>query len=400
MVYDYATKVKGSTTSAIRDAIIKAQGEGFISFAAGFPDPQAIPIEKLARISQEVIEEFGIEVFQYGDSIGRQELRDQARKFINMDYDVLKESDEILITSGSTQGLYIASKIFVNDGDIILSEDPAFSGAFASFKSNGAIIKGVKMEEDGVDIAALEQAMASEPKPKFFYTIPNFNNPTGYTTSFEKRKAIYELAKKYNVIILEDNPYGYLRSSGDDLPPIKTFDTTGHVLYAASLSKIISPGMRCAMLCGEKDIIGKAVIQKSLIDSSTPIWNQLVMARFLEQTDMRSHIRYISDIYERKCMLMYETMKATFHEDVKYAKPEGGMFIYFELPDYINLQDFVNEAAKMHIAVVPGSAFSIEKPQNCNGVRINFSIPTMDQIIDGITKIGALTHQLCGDQIN
>lgn len=400
MVYDYATKVKGTQASPIRDAIVKAQGEGFISFAAGFPDPQAIPMAKLSRISKEVLEEYGIEVFQYGDSIGRTELRQQARKFINMDYDVLKEDDDILVTSGSTQGLYIASKIFLNEGDVILSEDPAFSGAFASFKSNGAIIKGIKMEEDGVDISALEDAMASHPKPKFFYTIPNFNNPTGYTTSFEKRKAIYWLAKKYNVIILEDNPYGYLRSAGEDLPPIKAFDTTGHVLYAASLSKIISPGMRCALLCGAKEIIAKAVIQKSLIDSSTPIWNQLVMAKFLEQTDMRNHIRYISDIYERKCELMHETMAATFHEDVKYGKPEGGMFIYFELPEYIILQDFVNEAAKMHIAVVPGSAFSIEQPQRCNGVRINFSIPTMDQIIDGITKIGALTHRLCGDQIN
>lgn len=179
MVYDYATKVKGTQTSPIRDAIVKAQGAGFISFAAGFPDPQAIPITRLAQISQEVLSEYGLEVFQYGESIGRVELRDQARQFINMDYDVLKDDDEILVTSGSTQALYIASKIFLDEGDVILSEDPAFSGAFASFNSNGAIIKGVEMREDGVDLVELESAMADVVKPKFFYTIPNFNNPTG-----------------------------------------------------------------------------------------------------------------------------------------------------------------------------------------------------------------------------
>lgn len=158
--------------------------------------------------------------------------------------------------------------------------------------------------------------------------------------------------------------------------------------------------MRCALLCGAKDIIAKAVIQKSLIDSSTPIWNQLVMAKFLETTDMRNHIRYISDLYERKCLLMLETMAATFHKDVKYAKPEGGMFIYFELPDYIVVGDFVSEAAKMHVAVVPGSAFAIEKPQQCQGVRINFSIPTTEQIINGIAKIGALTQRMCAKAAN
>ncbi len=400
MSFEYASKVKKSKPNKIRAAITNAQGEGFISFAAGFPDPEAIPSKKLADISKRVIEEYDTEVFQYGASIGRDELRDQARKFINMDFDVLDDTDEILVTSGSTQGLYIASKVFLDEGDVILSEDPAFPGAFSSFISNGAIIKGVAMGKDGVDLEALEAAMASKPKPKFFYTIPNFNNPTGYTTSLENRKAIYDLAVKYDVIILEDNPYGYLRTLGEDVPPIKSFDKTGHVLYAASLSKIVSPGMRCALLCGAKEIIEKAVVQKGLIDGSTPIWTQLTMAKFLGETDMHEHISRLSALYAKKCALMYKTMKETFHEDVTFAEPEGGMFLYFELPDYVSLQDFVDAAAKKHIAIVPGSAFCLENPEASRSVRINFSIPTEEQIVNGISYLGKLTHEFCGDDIN
>lgn len=229
-------------------------------------------------------------------------------------------------------------------------------------------------------------------KPKFIYLIPNFQNPTGITTSLEKRQAIYTLAKKYQVLILEDNPYGDLRFRNDAIPSIKSLDDEGLVVYAASFSKIIAPGMRVAVMIGHQDLLAKCTVAKQTNDVHTNAWAQSVMARFLNETDMEVHLKKLQAVYEQKCNLMLEEMKKQFSPDCKWTIPDGGMFIWVTLPERIDMPEFVKRAVEHKVAVVPGNAFYDDDNKPCQSFRMNFSTPTNEQIIKGVAILGALMH--------
>ena len=232
----------------------------------------------------------------------------------------------------------------------------------------------------------------------FFYTIPNFGNPSSITMSLEKRKAVHKLAVKYQIPILEDNPYGYLRFSGNEyIPPIKSFDREGIVLYMGTFSKIVAPGMRCGFLCANKELIPKFVVFKGVSSSGNINWSQYIITEFLKNVDMNEHISRISAIYEKKALAMYNKMKECFHPAVQYTMPQGGMFIWAKLPDGVKATDFCLEAAKrLKIAVVPGNDFFIGSPEDCSYIRLNFSKPAIEDIEYGIEKLGELTWRYCG----
>lgn len=399
MNYSFADKMDAVKFSAIRGVMARASEDGkvkdFISFASGFPDPEAIPQEALLKIGKEVFEKNTYDILQYGTAQGYAGLIESSKNFINRYDSIYKEDDDILITTGSQQGLDLVSKIFVDEGDIIAVEDPSFLGAFNCFRCNGAKLVGVPLEEDGVDLIKLEDVFSSHPKPKLFYVIPNFQNPTGITTSLEKRKAIYELGKKYGVIILEDNPYGYLRISGEDVRSIKSFDEDGIVIYAASLSKIISPGMRTGILCAHKDLISKIKMAKQVNDNHTNSLAQYIMDGFLRSTDMDEHILKLQSIYAKKCHFMLEMIEKYFHPDIKVIKPMGGMFIWFDLPDGVSMPDFIEAAVQKHVAIVPGNEFMVDSSKPCQSIRMNFSASSLENIEKGIQILGELTYQFC-----
>lgn len=231
----------------------------------------------------------------------------------------------------------------------------------------------------------------------FFYTIPNFGNPSSITMSLEKRKAVYELAVKYQIPILEDNPYGYLRFSGNEyIPPIKSFDQEGIVLYMGTFSKIVAPGMRCGFLCANKELIPKFVVFKGVSSSGNINWSQYIVTEFLKNVDINEHIAKISVIYEKKAQAMYDKMKKCFHSSVEYTMPQGGMFIWAKLPDKVKATDFCLDAAKnLRIAVVPGNDFFYGSPDDCSYIRLNFSKPSIEDIEYGIEKLGELTYKYC-----
>ena len=232
----------------------------------------------------------------------------------------------------------------------------------------------------------------------FFYTIPNFGNPSSITMSLEKRKAVYKLAVKYQIPILEDNPYGYLRFSGNEyIPPIKSFDQEGIVLYMGTFSKIVAPGMRCGFLCANKELIPKFVVFKGVSSSGNINWSQYIVTEFLKNVDINAHIAKISVIYEDKARAMYNKMKECFHPSVEYTMPQGGMFIWAKLPDTVKATDFCLDAAKnLRIAVVPGNDFFCGSPEDCSYIRLNFSKPSVEDIEYGIEKLGELTYKYCG----
>jgi len=378
--------------SAIREILKATADPKMISFAGGNPAVEAFPVKEIEKISADILKNNPISVLQYGITEGDQGLIEAAISFFNRKETAFKDGDKMLITSGSQQIMEFAAKCLCNEGDVVICENPSFLGALNAFKSLGATLRGIDYHGDQLDVKALEEALRMEPKPKFMYLIPNFQNPTGLTMSLEVRKQVLALAKKYEVLILEDNPYGDLRFEGEDIPSIKSLDNDGLVIYAASLSKIIAPGMRVACCIGPQEIIGKFIVAKQASDVHSNLWAQRVMARYLSEYDMEEHISSIRQIYKDKCQLMLDEMKKEFHPDIQYTHPTGGMFIWVTLPTHIPMNDFVKEALKQNVAVVPGNAFLDDDTKECHSFRMNFSTPTNEKIIEGVKILGKLTY--------
>ncbi|MEG0616425.1 MAG: PLP-dependent aminotransferase family protein, partial [Oscillospiraceae bacterium] len=238
MTYEFSNKISGMKPSIIREILKQMSDPSLISFAGGNPDAHSFPFDDISRLSQELLANDPVGMLQYSLTEGVPSVRSAIAKFACRKYNVMSDNDELIITSGSQQILDFTARVLCNEGDIVAVEEPAFLGAYNAFRSAGAVLRGVPLCDDGVDIDKLEAVFKAKPRPRFFYCIPNFQNPTGCTMSLAKRKAVYALSVKYNVPILEDDPYGELRINGDDLPPIKSFDTAGNVIFAGSFSKI------------------------------------------------------------------------------------------------------------------------------------------------------------------
>lgn len=251
------------------------------------------------------------------------------------------------------------------------------------------------MEKGGMKTDVLEDVLKSSSGQKLIYVIPNFQNPTGDTMSAEKRKAVYELACKYDAVILEDNPYGKLRFAGEEVESIKSLDTQGRVLYSGTFSKILAPGLRVGYIAGPREIIQKIIVCKQVSDVHTNIWAQLLCYRFMTECDMEKHYAGLREIYRKKCSLMLDNMDKYFSAKVTYTKPEGGLFIWATLPDGSDMMDFCTKAVRDYkIAVVPGTAFMINESEKTNSFRLNFSTPTDEQIVRGVKILGDMTKEI------
>ena len=394
MEFRYSDKVLGMRPSIIRELLKQMSDPSLISFAGGNPAADSFPVADIRAFSDKLLETDPVGMLQYSVTEGYGPLRQACRDFANRKWPVVKKSDEVIITSGSQQVIEFMAKRLCNEGDVVAVEEPAFLGAYNSMRSFGAVLRGVPLQPDGVDLEALEAAFAAEPKPKFFYCIPNFQNPTGYTTSAAKRKAIYELAVKYGVPVLEDDPYGALRISGEDVPPIKHFDETGAVVYAGSFSKILCPGMRLAYCAGQPEFITKMVTAKQGSDVHTNVWAQRVCERMLRETDMNAHIARLQAIYREKANHMMAQLDEKLSGAVSYVRPEGGMFIWAKLPDEVPAGEFARRCLEKKLAVVPGSAFYTDSAVDQPFVRLNFSTPTKEQIDRGVAVMAEVLAEM------
>jgi len=395
MEYHFSNRINSVPPSSVGNVLKQMSDPTLISFAGGNPSPDSFPIADIQKISRELLENDPVGTLQYSVNEGYPPLVRRAADFLNRNETVIRESDELLITSGSMQIMEFTTKIFCNEGDVVLCETPSFMVALDSIRSNGARLIGIPLEKDGIDLAELEKRMAAKPAPKLIYLIPNFQNPTGITMSLEKRKAVYDLAVRYGVMILEDDPYGDLRFSGERVPSIKSLDREGVVIYAASLSKIISPGLRVACVVAPKPIYDKLKTAKSLNDIHNNVWSQRVCERILATCDMPAQIKRLSQIYGEKFSLAHQEMKKAFHPAVAYTHPEGGMFIWITLPEGADMPAFVAEALKQKVALVPGNAFYVESRLPCSSFRLSFSTPPREDIIKGIHILGELTYRFC-----
>lgn len=395
MNYKFSDKVSGLQASAIREILKFTADPEVISFAAGNPAPEAFPVEEIKRISSEILKDDPILALQYSISEGYPELRQLLKDDLAKKGCFNPETDDLIITSGAQQANELSCKVLCNEGDTLICESPSFIGSLNAFRSYNVNLVGVEMEKGGICLDKLEDVLKSAEGQKLIYVIPNFQNPTGDTMTAEKRKGVYELACKYDAIILEDNPYGDLRFAGEHIDSIKTLDKDGRVIYSGTFSKILAPGLRVGYVAAPKEIIQKIVVCKQVSDVHTNIWSQVVCAKFMKECDMEKHFASLREIYRKKCDLMLEGIKKHFSEKVTYTVPEGGLFIWATLPDGSNMTEFCTRAVRDYkIAVVPGTAFMINESDNTNSFRLNFSTPTDEQIIKGIEILGRMTREL------
>ena len=400
MDFKFSEKVSHLQASAIREILKYCADPTVISFAAGSPAPDALPVKELEEISKEVIADEPSVVFQYGVTEGYTPLREEVKKILAKKGVFNPEYDDVIITSGAQQANELSAKVLCNEGDTLLAEAPSFIGSLNAFKSYHVNLKGVTLESDGINIAELEERL-KEGNVKLVYLIPNFQNPTGYTMSWEKRKAAFDLCKKYGAVILEDNPYGDLRFAGEDIKSIKTLDTDGSVIYSGTFSKILSPGIRVGYVCAHKDIIQKIVVCKQVADVHTTMWSQMIVYRFLKKYDLDEHIEKLHKVYERKTNLMLNEIAKNFSSNITYSKPQGGLFIWCTLPEGTTTQqmlDFCTDCVKNYkVAIVPGTAFNISDNDESRSFRLNFSTPTDENIVKGIEMVGKLSKELFGE---
>ena len=394
MNYRISDKFVSLKPSAIR-AIFKSLGTpGSISFAAGNPNPDSFPVADMRRFADEIFSSDPVTALQYGITEGYTPLRKLVADRLKRVYNIGAPDDDLIIVTGGQQGIELTCKVMCNEGDTVVCENPSFIGALNAFRSLGANLRGVPLTDRGIDPEKLEEVLKSDPKVKFLYTIPTFQNPAGITADFETRKAVLALAEKYDILILEDNPYGDLRFSSEDVPTYKSMDRDGRVIYCGSFSKVLSSGMRIGFLCANKDILSKIVVAKQVEDVHTNVFFQMVCAKYLSECDLEAHIAGIRNMYRHKARLMISALEENMPASVSFTRPEGGIFLWCSLPEGKSLDEFVKRAGEKNVFVVPGTAFTADPAEPSRSFRLNYSMPTDEEIVRGIKILADIARDM------
>ena len=393
MSYELSKKYANLKPSAVREILKATSQPGMIAFAGGSPAVEAFPCEEVQLLSNKILSENPVAALVYGVSEGYEPLRNHVKQWLKEREHVGSEDDVVLITSGGTQVMDIATRVLTSEGDAVICEDPSFIGSLNCFRSHGCELVGVPIDADGMNIEALEKAVKNTPNAKFIYTIPNFQNPGGTTLSLEKRRKMYEIAKENNLVILEDNPYGNLRVEGEDVLSIKSMDTDGIVVYAGSFSKILAPGIRVAYAVVPKKMAGAFTIGKQVSDVHSGVLNQMIVSRWFDEYDVDVHIENIRQIYRRKLNLMCDCLDKYCGDFISYVRPQGGLFIWARLPENVDMLEYVNKLIERRVAVVPGTAFMTDDTAPCHYIRLNFSTPADEDIIKGVEIMGEIAKE-------
>ena len=385
MNYTFSDNIASVKPSAIREILkLVAANPGIISLSTGSPSAEAIPVEQIHEISEKLFREKPIECLQYNVTEGYAPLREITKQRLHDAFGIDTENNDVIITTGGQQGLYMTPEVLINRGDTVIVESPSFVSGIIAMKSNGANVVGIEMDDEGIRMDLLEEAVRTQKNVKLLYLIPTFQNPRGSTMSLQRRKDVYELCRKHGIIILEDNPYGELRFRGEDVPTIKSMDTEGLVVYNGSYSKVLSAGMRIGFVCAPKPIIQKLIIAKQGGDCHTNIFFQMVCDEFFRNYDLPAHIEKIRGIYRDKCDFMLACLDKYVDKRVTWTHPDGGLFLWCSLPEGYDSLDFANLAAKKGVAFVPGCSFMVNDSDPCPAFRLNYSTPSKENIERGI----------------
>lgn len=398
-VKKFASRTKRMQSSAIRELLKISSLPGVISFAGGLPSPDVFPIERFIESTEKLLKENGSQALQYGTTEGCLPLREMIAER-SVQYGMHVTADNILITSGSQQALDLVGKVFIDVGDKILVESPTYLGATQAWKVYGADFVSVDTDEHGMIPESLESKM--DQNPKFLYVLPNFHNPMGCTLTKERREKIVEIAQKYEVPIIEDDPYGQLRYEGEHLPSLlqidaekrgnNTNDYKGNIIYLGTFSKILAPGLRLAWAIAPKEAILKLVQAKQGSDLHTSTFNQLLAHEVCKDNFLDKHIPFIREVYKKRRDLMMELIEEVFPPGVTYIRPHGGLFLWVTTPPEINTQDLLPAAVEKKIAYVPGAPFYTNGGGH-NTMRLNFSNASEEDLRIGMTRLGEVLKQ-------
>ncbi|MDF2503282.1 PLP-dependent aminotransferase family protein [Clostridium sp.] len=387
----FAERMNNVKKSFIREILKVTENPEVISFAGGLPNPLSFPVKEIQEASQKVLNGNANDVLQYSTTEGYLPLRQYIAERYFKRFGLKIDADEILITNGSQQGLDLIGKVLLNKDDNILIERPGYLGAIQAFSIFEPVFTSVPVNDDGVDTNLLESSLDMH-RPKLFYTVPNFQNPSGITYSEENRKITANILKKYNTVVIEDDPYGELRFMGQDLPPIRSYLEDNSIMLG-SFSKIVAPAMRLGWICAKGEIMEKLIIAKQSADLHSNYYSQRVVYQFLIDNDLEKHIKKIKQLYKGQRDCMVSMIERYFPKEVKSTKPEGGMFLWITLPEGVSSLELLDLAAKENVAFVPGDPFYANE-KDSNTLRLNYTNSNEKIIEEGIKRLAKVTREI------
>lgn len=387
MAVRFANRMGKVEGSAIRELLKLTARPEVISFAGGMPAPELFPVEEMKKVSVAVLEEQGRVALQYTTTEGYLPLRQKIADRMNKTLKTNVGPDDILMTSGSQQGLDFSGKVFIDKDDVILCESPSYMGALNAMKAYEPQFIEIETDNDGMKMEDLERVLSSNDKVKLIYVIPDFQNPSGRTWPLERRLKFMEIINKYEIPVVEDNPYGELRFDGESLPSLKSLDTKGLVIYLGTFSKIFCPGYRLGWTCAAPKILEKFNICKQGADLQASTISQMEVNKFMEMYDLDAHVEKIKACYVKRRDLMIKTMEEEFPESVEFTRPQGGLFTWVTLPEGIDAGVMAKKCLEKNVAYVPGDSF-YPNGGVVNTCRLNYSNMPEDKIVEGIKRMG------------
>lgn len=396
----YAQRMQNMGSSAIRELLKLTQNPEIISFAGGLPAPEVFPVDAFQKAACRVLDNHGAQALQYAATEGYTPLREWIVEYMAR-YGIQATVDNVLITSGSQQALDLIGKVMINPGDLILTEKPTYLGALQAWRSYQAEFTSVPIDDEGIRIDMLEEALCGG--PKFMYILPNFQNPGGVTLSLRRRKQLIEIADRYGVPIIEDDPYGELRYEGEHIPPLVVLDAErlngrsgynnghgfirGNVIYTSTFSKTLAPGLRLAWIVAPHEVINRCVMAKQGMDLHTSSFVQMTAYEVLKDDFLREHVRTIRKVYGERRDVMLAALDRYFPADTSWTYPHGGLFLWVTLPECIDTAAMMHKAVANNVAYVPGNSFYPDGSGR-NTFRLNFSNAKPEQIEIGIKRLG------------
>ncbi|MCU9815237.1 aminotransferase-like domain-containing protein [Paraclostridium sp. AKS73] len=398
MAIKFAKRMDGLKGSEIRELLKLTEKPEVISFAGGLPAPELFPVEEMKEISRMVLEESGREALQYTTTEGFGPLREQIAERMNRKLKTNVSKDDLLITSGSQQGLDFAGKIFLDEGDVVLVESPSYLGALNAFKAYCPKFIEVPTDKDGMIIEELENILETTENVKMIYVIPDFQNPTGKTWSMERRERFMDVINKFELPVIEDNPYGELRFEGEILPSLKAMDEKGLVMFLGSFSKIFCPGYRIGWVAASEELLSKFIFIKQGADLQASTISQREISKFIDVYDLDAHVENIKSVYSKRRDLMLKTMDETFPEGIEHTYPEGGLFTWVELPKHLDAK-IMEKCLEKDVAYVPGGSF-FPNGGNQNTFRLNYSNMPEDKIVEGIKRLADVLKDTLAQDAN
>jgi len=389
----FSNRARQMKASDVRELLKLLRQSDMISFAGGFPNTETFPVELIREICDDVLKEDGARILQYGITEGYQPLRESiAGRMRGKGMDVTDEN--VLVVSGSQQVIDLVGKVFIDRGETMIISAPTYLTALTGFRMYEASFDPIPIDDDNMRMDLLEESLkrhATEGKvPKIVYALPNFQNPAGVTMPEGNRRRLVDLANEYDFLVLEDDPYGELRYVGDDIAPIKSFDDEGRVIYMSTFSKILSPGLRVGWVLAEPAILRKLIIAKQSADVCTNGLSQAIASEYISRGHVDPQISKIREIYGRKMRTMLKGMDEFMPEELRWTKPEGGMFIWATLPDGVSSTELLDRAVERKVAFVSGRAFFPDPDDGKSTMRLNFTHPSDEMIIEGLERLAGV----------